>query len=530
MSYRFCYGPSGSGKSYELHKEIMTRAGHSIEEWIRSGSMDNFLYIVPEQYTMQTQKDLVLASRAHGIMNVDVLSFGRLAHRLFEEAGVGRMTVLDDIGKNLILMRIAGKTAEKLPAIGSRIHRFQMISEVKSAISEFMQYGLTVTDVQELARYAEKGGRKELAGRLSDLSVLYEQFLDYERDRFITSEETLDRMAEAVYNSALIRSSTLVFDGFTGFTPVQYRVLEALMQCAKEVIFCITLGEDGGKMPSENDQKAEDEQERLFYLSRKTMRDIMRIAKRTGTEHGKDIDLRYKEKGAGTADRAGGGFSCGRQGQAYGPIRFRNNPLLSHLERSLFRYPAKIYTGSAASLSSKTERAGISITEAPSVSEEVRSMCIRIRELVRTEGYCYRDIAVVTGDLPGYADDITRLCALYDIPVYVDRTRRILCNPLTEAIRSALKIAAGDYSYQTMFRFLRSGLMPLTRGEIDHIENYCLARGVTSRRKWEMAFDEKNEQTRQKILAILKPLMSARPKAKTAESEAGEETTWLETD
>ncbi len=58
MSYSFYTGASGAGKSSELHKKVIEYT---------SGSLGRYaMYIVPEQYTMQTQKELVLASPNHG--------------------------------------------------------------------------------------------------------------------------------------------------------------------------------------------------------------------------------------------------------------------------------------------------------------------------------------------------------------------------------------------------------------------------------------------------------------------------------
>ena len=95
MSLQFIFGNSGSGKSYRLYRDI-------IEQSVRHPEK-NYIVLVPEQFTMQTQKDLCLMHPRGGIMNIDVLSFGRLAHRVFEELGQENRTVLDDEGKNLIL-------------------------------------------------------------------------------------------------------------------------------------------------------------------------------------------------------------------------------------------------------------------------------------------------------------------------------------------------------------------------------------------------------------------------------------------
>ena len=99
MSLRFYFGPSGSGKSHRIYEEIMQRAAQEPGR--------NFLIIVPDQFTMQTQKDLVMRSDRGGILNIDVLSFGRLSHRILEEVGTKEMPVLDDTGKSLVLQKIA---------------------------------------------------------------------------------------------------------------------------------------------------------------------------------------------------------------------------------------------------------------------------------------------------------------------------------------------------------------------------------------------------------------------------------------
>jgi len=72
--------------------------------------------------------------------------------------------------------------------------------------------------------------------------VLYQAFLDYIHDKFITTEETLDRLREALPKYELIRNSVVVFDGFTGFTPVQYNVIQELMVQAQELIVTVTMG------------------------------------------------------------------------------------------------------------------------------------------------------------------------------------------------------------------------------------------------------------------------------------------------
>ena len=101
MALQFVFGNSGAGKSHYLYQRIVNTSMEHPEK--------NYLVIVPDQFTMQTQKDLVMMHPQKGIMNIDVLSFGRLAHRIFEEVGGNDRIILDDTGKNLVLRKIAGE-------------------------------------------------------------------------------------------------------------------------------------------------------------------------------------------------------------------------------------------------------------------------------------------------------------------------------------------------------------------------------------------------------------------------------------
>ena len=180
MSLQFYFGASGAGKSRKLHDYI-------IEESIRCPEK-NYLLIVPDQFTMQTQMDLVVEHPRHAIMNIDVLSFGRLTHRVIEEVGGEELPVLDDTGKSLVLRKVAGQEKEKLTVLGSHLHKIGYIHEVKSALSEFMQYGVGEKELETLISYAKERGA--LYYKLQDLRLLYRAFGEYIHDRFITTEGT----------------------------------------------------------------------------------------------------------------------------------------------------------------------------------------------------------------------------------------------------------------------------------------------------------------------------------------------------
>ena len=475
MGYRFVFGASGSGKSTAIHKQIIEASGRSMQD-LRS--KDRYIVLVPEQYSMRTQMELVTESPDRGIMDIDILSFGRLSYRIFEETGTSQGTVLGEIGKSLLIKRAATRCRKDLQVLGRNIGRLGMISEVKSVLSEFMQYGIGEEEIGDLISFASSKGQKALQMRLEDLRTLYQGFQAEKKNVFYTAEESMELLARVIPGAASLRNSTLVFDGFTGFTPIQYKVIEALMKQAAEVIFVLTIGNDGGPHPSQlalggpsfSDQD-------LFCLSRRTIMEITRRAAAAGVPREEDLCLPLSPEAPG---------------------RFSGNPVLAHLEKSLSRHPRKAFSGDT--------EGRIRLLEAASPEEEVRQTCILIRKMIRERGFAYRDIAVICGDLETYGSLISRTAQVYDIPVYVDQTRRVMHNPLTEAVRSLLQIGIRGFDYETVFRYLRSGISSLSPEETDLLENYCLEHGIRGRRKWRMAFDADTEPLRRRFLEEIAPM------------------------
>lgn len=457
MSLRFIFGGSGAGKSTRLYTEILQRAEQEPKR--------NFLVIVPDQFTMQTQKELVThpANKRRGILNIDVLSFGRLSHRIFEEVGKKEVPVLDDTGKSLVLRKVAGRLREELPYLGAHLDKQGYIHEIKSAISEFMQYGIGVEDVGKLMEYAEKKGA--LYYKLRDLQVLYRGFTDYIREKFVTTEETLGLLKEALGRSEIVKGSVVVFDGFTGFTPIQNRVIQELMRVAEEVILTLTIDAEDSPFLQDGEQK-------LFHLSKKTVAQLSRLAEEAGVERGEDVYVDY----AGTH-------------------RFSGNKPLAHLESTLFRYPVKPY---AESLSEE-----IHMFAASTITEEVRQTGILMQKLIREQGYEYRDMAVVAGDLEVYAEQIKTEFALLGIPCFIDRTRGIVLNPLIEYIKSAFEVLLRDFSYESVFRYLRSGLAGFLPEEVDRLEIYCMQTGMRGRKKWERQFVKRTKSMQDQAEPLL---------------------------
>ena len=472
MGIRLILGRSGSGKSSMLYDTLIQRSVIEPEK--------RFYLLVPDQFTMQIQKDIISRHPDKGIMNIEILSFSRLAFRIFGETGADQLSVLDDSGKSLILRKVAGDTKDQLAVIGSNLRKNGYLHEVKSAVSEFMQYGVNTEAIDKMI--ACSGHRRMLQQKLADLKILMNSFQEYIKDHFITSEETMSKLAELIGKSRLVKDSVFALDEFTGFTPVQWKVICELGKYAQEVTITSVI---------ENPElllKPADEQN-LFYLGLKTVQTLNKICSEEAIKRQEDFWIQES------------------------PVkRYASHKYLAHLEENLFRYPAKLMMG-------QTDEIEMFQTKSP--KDEVRFVADEIEKLIRSNNYRYQDIAIVTGDLEGYSHFFRHEFEKLDIPCFIDQTRAILLNPFTECLRGALSVVVADFTYESVFHFLRSGVMDLTQDEIDVLENYILETGIRGSRKWTQVWTRKPYKTicdenlqlenlnliRQKITDSLEPLM-----------------------
>ncbi|WMJ86181.1 helicase-exonuclease AddAB subunit AddB [Anaerocolumna sp. MB42-C2] len=439
MSLQFVIGRSGSGKSYQLYKEIITK---SIQKEDTS-----YLVIVPEQFTLQTQKDIVSRHPNRGTMNIDILSFNRLAFRIFDEVGGNDRPVLEDTGKSMVLRKIVAIKKKELELFNHDVQKQGFIDELKSLISEIYQYSISIPKLEEMKE--AMANKPLLHGKLHDIIIIYKAFREYLDKNYITAEEILDVLCEVIDQSKLIEKSIICLDGFTGFTPAQYKLLTLLIKKAKKVLITITIDKKELDIP--------DEEYQLFHLSKKTIKKLTDITEEEKMEL--DSPLFVEDISPVKV-----------------PYRYRNSPALAALEANLFRYPSKSF---------EEEQDNISIHAARDIKQEIIFVVQEIKKLVRDRQYRYQDIAVVTGDIASYGREFGREFEKAGIPCFIDNKREVLSNPFVEMIRSALDIVQNKFDYESVFRYLRCGLANVEMADVDILENYVIALGIRGQKKWQ---------------------------------------------
>lgn len=457
MSLKLILGESGAGKSYYVYKEMIEKA---------NSDGRNYLYIVPEQFTMENQKKIVkmqgeLMGR-YGVMNIDILSFNRLAFKVFEEMGVTTLDILDDTGKNIILRKILEENKEKLHVFKYKAMMIGFVEELKSVISELYQYGISIDDLSKIIEGME--GHAITKEKLQDLLFVYEEFrksiqsMTDSSTKYITKEEVLEELMKYIASSEIVKNSYIVLDGYTGFTPVQYRLISMLLEYSKGVEVVLTMRVKNLCLTNvgfDEDIKEQD----LFHMSKETINKLYSIANEIRIPVDEPILIN------------------GENG------RLRDNEELSFLRDNIFIYSDKKYAGNYSN--------GLSIISCENPLSEAEEVVNTIKKLMKSDDKLrYRDIGIVAGD-ESMMLVLDRFLAKSNIPHFIDNKKSVIRNPYVEAIRTILEIIDTGFKTDCVIRYLRTTMVDISRDEVDEFENYCLALGIKNKKRFSVVFDKK---------------------------------------
>lgn len=472
MGLTFILGASGAGKTEWMYKKILQTAKEHPNRTV--------LVVVPEQFSLQTMKDLILRSETKSMSNIEVLSFLRLSYRVFEELGVEPGELLSDVGKSLLIKRVVNRLAGELRVFAANVKKAGFIDEMKSLVSEFYQYGITPEALEQMLLLAKD--EPVLHKKLSDIALIYKGFAESIEGKYLATETVSDVLADVIEQSSLLKDCDVFFDGFTGFTPSQYGLLSKLFSLAGNCYLSLTMDRQAlsGSMADHG----------LFHLTLRTKAVVSKLAEQAGCE----INVLFPEEETTDKDTE---YGTGVDGKPMRKGRFANNPALGALEKGLFRYPlpGKVSCGESVLLYAKQNR-----------KAEAAFIAADIERRVRTEGTRFGKIAVVTGDIAGYGEMLLAECAKAGIPAFLDSKRKMFQNPCIGLLRAVLQNALNGFSYESVFRYLKSGLTEDTREEVAVLENYCLACGIRGESMWKKEWKYRY-RTRQEVdLAYLNEL------------------------
>lgn len=415
---RLILGRSGSGKT--------TRCMEELKKFEQEAYSKPLLYIVPEQFSFEAERALIKVIGKKGIINAQVLSFRRLAFRIFAEKGL-KENSLGNSGKAMLVYAIMLNQEENLQILKNVSKNVGLLDTVVKQIEELKRYQITPEMLENCPITNEYLKRK-----LSDICLIYREYEKATQEKYVDGNDELNALASLLEQPTSLDGAKIWIDAFDGFTPQELAIIKALESKAEVTVSLIW------------------DKDELFLLNQKTIDRLKKFANIEEAVYLEEIHRFHSEE-------------------------------LAHFEKNVLRFPYQKY-------SKEVQNLDLTIYKNP--QSEVENIACLIQEYVRSGKYRYEDIAVLTRDTASYQSLFQTTFQLYGIPYFLDNKRELYSQPIVALIMSFLDICIRNYSYESVFGYLKTGLTNVQdRDDIDLLENYVLKWGIRGSdwlKEWEL--------------------------------------------
>ncbi|MEF9951575.1 MAG: helicase-exonuclease AddAB subunit AddB [Clostridium sp.] len=434
MSLKFIFGRSGRGKT--------TYCLNSIKKDIEENMGSKYILLVPEQLTFSSENKLLSIVNNDKNFKAEVLSFRTLGNRIFTEVGGLSHRHINSSGRSMLIYNVLSSLKGKLSIFTKSSIKTGIIPSISSILKEFKRFDVNSEEVMEAA---DAVSGETLKGKLQDISKILDEFNDKLHYSYIDEEDEMELLSRKIEESTYLDNAIVYIDGFEGMNPIQLNVLEKILLKASKVNITIT-----------GDIKDTGSGFDIFGSSKEFEERLLRISEKLGISYEKPIDLNVEG----------------------GVTRHSLSKELTHLEKYAFKFPFVQY---------REKTSDIEIFTASNLYSEVTEASKKITTLVRDKGYRYRDIGVVARNMDSYEPLIRSIFEENNIPIYIDKKKEAMQNPIVVLLISALEVQKRRWSYEGVFTYLKSGLLDVTSEEVNILENYVIENGIRGNR-WKSPF------------------------------------------
>ena len=454
MSIQIVYGTSGTGKSTYIFNQI--------NEQIKQKSPYKIKVITPEQFSYTAEQKLLETSSSQSMISAEVITFARMAYRILGEVGKKTRINLSGSGKAMLIDHILLTENNKFSFLGKSDENVEMISR---QLTELKKHQVQLDTLKEVTKNTQD---KYLQKKLEDITNLYDLYNTSIQNQYIDENDGLTLLAEELEESNEFKNCDIYIDEFAGFTLQEYEILRKLMRISRKITITIC---------ADNLQENTNADIDTFYSNKQTVKRILEIANQEQIEVEKPIFLNT-------------------------PYRFKTEEL-QHLAENMASPFYKKYD---------KQNENLSIFLASNPYSEIENVAIQITKLAK-KGYKYEEMAVITKNIDTYSSLCKAIFEQYNIPVFIDEKKDLGSNILVRYVLSLLEIFAKNWSYESVFGYIKTGLLDLDTQEIAVLENYCLKWGIKGSKwyakEWNF-YNETEEQQKQIIYArdkVVEPLL-----------------------
>lgn len=427
---------------------IVSRYGNANSKALRQRLKDHLhrrekaYLIVPEQFTLQSEINLMKDLEAEALIDIKVKSFGSLSREILERVGGISKTLISDSGKIMLLRRMVDRIADALPMYGAISNKEGFIHKIADLFSELKRAKVSPEILEELVKQPELA--PQFKKKLTDVARIYREFSQGMEGKYIDSDDRLAELAERIQEADYLKDIHFYFDAFHSLSNLEEDVLQRLEEMGTDMTFALTM--DPALLPENIRYKEEIKDEEVFAASRNFYRSLMEIS--------------------------GGRLKVVEEDLP--PI----SPTLDLLYRNVFSYEPT---------STPCVPEDIAVFQAQSTEDEVRNLAVFIRRHVMEQGYRYRDFSVIVTMPSEYNKKILRIFRDNKIPFFIDERRAFTDNSIARFVLAAVKLSASHWRSEEVFSYLKSGFTSLTEEEIQTLQNYVAKRRI----RGSMYFDDK---------------------------------------
>ncbi len=437
-------GDVSSGKTSYCINEALKRK----EKGLKS------IIITLEQYTLEYERKIIDSSEDQGLLDIEVLSFQRLAYNFFEKNGQINKKIIDDTTKIMLIKKILLDNIEELKFYKKMINKQGFIDNISALFKEFYQYNFTLEKIDNLIQTFEENDKHNTSvyNKMVDLRLIYSKYNEYINKDYLEADNVLNILSKQMVNSSQLENINIYIDNFVAFSNAELNVIKNLLKIASNVT--ITLPIDIKNINGKN-------QYSYYYLPQKTYYQLLKLSEETEAVT-EVISLENRKI---------------------------KNEELQFLKENYFISDKKY--------NKKVDN--IKIYSNLEKYEETKNIAYEIKRLVVNKNYRYKDIAIITGNIDEYENIINAEFKKLDIPVFIDKKRNVLSHQIVEFIRSLLDVVISNWSYESVFRFLKTGILKISETDICSLENYILQYGIRGYKwrldKWQYGFNEESDQS-----------------------------------
>lgn len=442
--------------------------------------------IVPDQFVFETEKSLYYMCKQSGktylFKKISVRTISRISEEIVR-SGSKEKPPADDIIKSVIMYSAIHDRQVNLGSLGRISKKSGFTSKMVKTVSLFKTAGIDPDKLMRSVGSGEFDNVPSLFNKLNDISLLYTEY-----DQMLGAKYT-DKLDMTMRAAKIAASNTengksyfgdecVFVTGFNSFSASQLELMKVVAE--KALYSCF-----------------------VFIYDEEAPRDIFKTIKA-------DMDI----LSGGNEDSTKITFVSKDKDTSVGIVQ------VSKL----------VYDDMKTNKDTVSDMSSVKIVRADDIYGEMEYIAAEIRRLVGTEGFRYKDIAVLCSDTSEYRTPAESAFSKYDIPVFCDIPEVILNAPLTNLILSLLTVL-DEPTEQNILSYVRSSFLRvrdsksgkfrrLSYREIDCFDGYIYRWKLNGTHFYE-PFDTQNMAKRDRLqaevaeevrLSAVQPLLELRRK------------------